>query len=309
MDYLKFCHRCRHYEFNFQTGILCGLTHKKPIFETVCKDFILDPERDKKVQEISRVEQSNKIGNKKERSEKEKFDLVDWVILLAVGLFFGSGIGFFVNSILAEIFHYSLKPSEFPLQWLIIGGVAVLFTLGLFYFFRPKKISKEPLEKSITTSKEQCLECQKISSNEPVEVYVGKLVIGKEGADYFEDVTKKDVLICDNCFKKSKREDIIISLIFPSFLWIFFLIDKIFNLNFHDFGESWDAPIVILFARILAWVFDNGIFILPIVTIIAFIIGYKKDPMPELLKKIFDKDNLTILSEEEYHHFKKNHNS
>jgi len=89
-----------------------------------------------------------------EKSKKGKFDLVDWIILLAIGLFFGSGIGFFINSVLAEIFHNSLKPSEFPLQWLIIGGVVVLFTLGFIYFFGPKKITNKSVEKSIILSKE-----------------------------------------------------------------------------------------------------------------------------------------------------------
>ena len=52
MDYKKFCERCKHYDFNLKDGIICALTKMKPNFEDTCKDFILNPDKNK--QETSR---------------------------------------------------------------------------------------------------------------------------------------------------------------------------------------------------------------------------------------------------------------
>ncbi len=56
MDYKKFCERCKHYEFNINEGIICGLTKTKPNFEDTCKDFVLDEKREQIV-----VRQKSKI--------------------------------------------------------------------------------------------------------------------------------------------------------------------------------------------------------------------------------------------------------
>ena len=49
MDYRRYCKRCKHYEFNQQQGILCGLTHDRPPLKDECEDFLLDPEREEKL--------------------------------------------------------------------------------------------------------------------------------------------------------------------------------------------------------------------------------------------------------------------
>jgi len=49
IDYNKFCKRCKHYLFDIQKGILCGLTQQEPEFEGDCKDFFLDSEKEKQL--------------------------------------------------------------------------------------------------------------------------------------------------------------------------------------------------------------------------------------------------------------------
>ena len=48
------------------------------------------------------------------------------------------GIGFFANSLFAEIFGYSLYPSEAPYCWLIIGAVGLIIG-SLIMFFTTRK--------------------------------------------------------------------------------------------------------------------------------------------------------------------------
>ena len=50
MDYDNFCKKCQHYDFNFQSGILCGLTNRKPDFDQVCMQFQPDPNREAEIQ-------------------------------------------------------------------------------------------------------------------------------------------------------------------------------------------------------------------------------------------------------------------
>lgn len=40
---LAICTTCKNREFDRQTGMICSLTHQKPSFESICKDFIRDP--------------------------------------------------------------------------------------------------------------------------------------------------------------------------------------------------------------------------------------------------------------------------
>ncbi len=47
MNYALTCKRCQHYNFDLQKGILCGLTKEKPSFQNECKDFLLDPNKEK----------------------------------------------------------------------------------------------------------------------------------------------------------------------------------------------------------------------------------------------------------------------
>ena len=49
IDYRKFCQRCKHYDFDDQKGIICGLTAVKPAFENTCKDFDIDENREKQL--------------------------------------------------------------------------------------------------------------------------------------------------------------------------------------------------------------------------------------------------------------------
>ena len=87
------------------------------------------------------------------------------------------------------------------------------------------------------------------------------------------------------------------------------MISEIFNFltpeDFRDVNESYDPIIVILFSRLLAWIIENALYILPILTLVAFVIGLYRDPWPDITKKIFNKEGLITLSEEEYNEFVK----
>jgi hypothetical protein len=65
IDFDKWCRRCKNYEFNMQSGILCAITHEKPDFEEECKDYQHDISREEKIKTEQRKEL---ISNKKKRT-------------------------------------------------------------------------------------------------------------------------------------------------------------------------------------------------------------------------------------------------
>ena len=92
MDYNKFCKRCKNYEFNFQKGILCSLTLEKPLFTGECKDFILDPERDKKTsnsnQKFQAAHQNKTASVLEEDFKKSAIGNLILSVIISLVLFF-----------------------------------------------------------------------------------------------------------------------------------------------------------------------------------------------------------------------------
>ncbi len=57
----ELCELCRHYNFNLQEGILCGLTNGKPDFVETCPNHIPDPRREQKVRLVYQGEKPRRI--------------------------------------------------------------------------------------------------------------------------------------------------------------------------------------------------------------------------------------------------------
>lgn len=57
---LEFCNKCEHKLFDFKTGVLCGLTQRKPDFEDSCKDFKTS---DLEKQKVNAKEYTKKLNN------------------------------------------------------------------------------------------------------------------------------------------------------------------------------------------------------------------------------------------------------
>lgn len=48
INYEQFCENCKYYNFSLQKGILCAISNDKPSFKNKCRNFILNPEGEKK---------------------------------------------------------------------------------------------------------------------------------------------------------------------------------------------------------------------------------------------------------------------
>lgn len=89
IDFDKWCGRCKHYEFEFSKGILCGLTHQKPNFQGVCPVFEFNPTIDRtlkleKAREVRFVEEN--IQFKLKFSKTSIFLIVGGIIFLLLAI-------------------------------------------------------------------------------------------------------------------------------------------------------------------------------------------------------------------------------
>jgi len=91
-----YCAICKKQKFDFDHGILCSLTGKKPNFEETCKDFEVDNEK--------KIEKEEKQFLEKKRKQKLKL-----ILLIAVGIFFTIIIFLFVS-------HYIDKKNQNELK-------------------------------------------------------------------------------------------------------------------------------------------------------------------------------------------------
>jgi len=71
---LHFCKKCLNKQLNLQTGILCGLTEKKPNFIDECKDFRLDETYIESLDNEEPVEHSDALSKLSEK-DLQKFKL------------------------------------------------------------------------------------------------------------------------------------------------------------------------------------------------------------------------------------------
>lgn len=117
VDYNKFCKRCRYYESNLSQGILCGLTHAKPAFQGDCKDFSLDPIKDKKVA-IEMEKDAQAAADRSFFAQEKKGiqkGMVGGIIMMAI-----AAIWFVVGYAAGIIFYYP----------------PILFLIGLYAFLK-----------------------------------------------------------------------------------------------------------------------------------------------------------------------------
>ncbi len=116
MNYNQFCKRCKYYTSNLQTGVLCGVTNAKPNFVDSCHQFILDPNRDKKVdQELKRLENLKSEDDDFFAVEKKgiKKGALGGIIMIVIaivwfGVGYAAGYIFYYPPILLLIGVYSL---------------------------------------------------------------------------------------------------------------------------------------------------------------------------------------------------------
>ncbi len=114
---LDLCKNCKHYEFDWQKGVLCSLTHAKPDFVDQCPDYVLDANRPELT--IKKMKKKSLFNLKTESHELPDMDeyLKKWGIGLNI-------LGFF---------------------YLIVGGAStkifgfLLIALGIFNFIFRKK--------------------------------------------------------------------------------------------------------------------------------------------------------------------------
>lgn len=96
IDYDKFCRKCKFYSSSLQNGVLCGIDHQKPNFIEKCKNFILDPEREKKVDYQIKKQENSKINENSGFFAPEKKGIksgaLGGIIMIAIAvLWFGLG--------------------------------------------------------------------------------------------------------------------------------------------------------------------------------------------------------------------------
>jgi hypothetical protein len=131
MDFAQFCERCKYYGFDSKKGIVCRLSNLKPAFEKECKNFLLDPERDRK-----KATQSTYT-----RSRKMKRALDKWGVALTtvgiINLIWGVVGGFYFLTLLWGVVFILLGIINIKItrrEIFIVNGIALIL-LGLTYFW------------------------------------------------------------------------------------------------------------------------------------------------------------------------------
>lgn len=114
---LRYCKVCSHRKMDIQTGIYCGNTGQKPVFEGKCESFLVDQEelKKEKARQMARQEQEQKESSYFAPEQKGmKKEVLGGLIMILIAM-----VWFFGGLAIDRIFYY-------PSVLLIIGIVAIV---------------------------------------------------------------------------------------------------------------------------------------------------------------------------------------
>jgi uncharacterized RDD family membrane protein YckC len=151
-EQLKFCKICKNQKFDFQHGILCGLTNQPADFQVSCASFVQDPTLVSNSEAIDFGYHENyvsiKIASQGKRFANHLMDIIFYIIFTFIfGIFLGV-----VFAILAPDLLTGFEEDNRLLNYLLSVIAGLIYYTG-FEYFTGKTLAKFITRTRVVTQK------------------------------------------------------------------------------------------------------------------------------------------------------------
>ena len=148
-EQLKFCKICKNQKFDFQHGVICGLTDKPADFQETCPSF--NPDMALKAEMDMKLEQQSVIIRRASQNKRFANHVLDTIFLFVFAFIFTIGVGIVVAIVAPDMLSI-FDEDSFLLNYLLTFCAGTIYYTG-FEYLTGRTVAKYITRTKVVTDK------------------------------------------------------------------------------------------------------------------------------------------------------------